>query len=348
MMMTLLLVANCALMLQPIASYIWMRLKRLRAMNTKTKLFWMPKTSSRRKKKYLLANPPVVECTDVQLITKNVTGVTELETTLLGETILYVKAACLEYLKDGQTAADSLFIALKVYKTKLDVHGKEWEKLLLDDFDIKPGRFRVWDFRHLNYLLTGKRTGDRDGNGGTRQKKEKKVPSGLTAEQIKANANLKQAKEEFGAAAEAGNEQAKTYLASYEEAAAAEAAAGVSTTEIEVPEPQPDLSYAVALANLVLKTYKEMYDTKQGPSNLRMDALKELADMVLGQPTDYDKRMAADAAKSVPKSPTAPAKKKRGRPSNPYAAADEIVLRIQQNGLNITDELGYMTNLAEL
>jgi hypothetical protein len=283
-----------------------------------------------------LINPPVVtDCTDIKLVTStSVTRVTDLKTTLLEETIVYVKEAILGFLKDGQTAVDSLYIALKVYKEKLDVRGKEWEKILLDDFGIKSGAFRMWEFRNLNLLLTGKRTGIRDGNGGG-SKNGKKTPR-ISQAQIDAQANLAQAKKEFGDAAEQGNEQAQTILAGYEKEA------GVTTVEIELPETSAaDTLYEILEKTRVTLIHEECDNP---PTKTEIETANEVWDTFIKWVTDTDmldqitmnvgdlnareatdmalhelavKIQAAENAASVMEPQ---AKKKRGRPSKKAAA----------------------------
>jgi alkylated DNA repair dioxygenase AlkB len=83
------------------------------------------------------------------------------------------KAALTTYIKErveqGRQLSIELLAALIEMKSRCKDEGT-WHKTLLD-CGIKPGTWRQWEFRELNAITTGKRTGDRkNGSGGTRGK----------------------------------------------------------------------------------------------------------------------------------------------------------------------------------
>ena len=126
-----------------------------------------------------------------------------------------------QYVRDrfdqGQRTCDELKDALEELKDRAKTDGV-WQQTLLD-CGINPGTWRQWQFRDLNKLTVGTRTGS---------KKTKTIPAGISQAQIAANAALKEANEKFGKAAAAGNEIAKAIIAEYE------VDAGVSTVETEI------------------------------------------------------------------------------------------------------------------
>ena len=182
----------------------------------------------------------------------------------LGERVLAdEKLAADEYKRiKGQRlqVTYEVICALRELKSRCKA-SKTWEKAL-NECGIVPSTWRSWDCRELNQLTTGKRT-----------KSRKPKPDGRSLAQVRADV----------AAAKAGIDAQR-----------ADAAAQPDPIEpkyIDAPVDSP----AIALAKKVIETYKELASGVQ-PSILRWDALKELAESVMGiNPTFNEERVALES-----------------------------------------------------
>ena len=133
-----------------------------------------------------------------------------------------------QYVRDrfdqGQRICDELKAALQELKDRAKTDGV-WQQTLLD-CGINPGTWRQWQFRDLNKLTVGTRTGNRN-------PKPKIIPSGISTSQIAAQAALKDAHEQLDKTAAGdgvGAEQAKAIIKK------CEIEAGVSTEKIEIED----------------------------------------------------------------------------------------------------------------
>jgi hypothetical protein len=133
------------------------------------------------------------------------------------------------YVKDRMAAGRAVFAelldALKELKSRCKDEGV-WHATILE-CGIKPGTWRQWEFRELNQLTTGKRTGSRNVVA--------RSPVGNPERTAAAN-NLAEAKEQFGKAAADGNEQAAAIIADYEKELADATAGDEPTAEVKNDE----------------------------------------------------------------------------------------------------------------
>jgi hypothetical protein len=135
-----------------------------------------------------------------------------------------------QYVRDkfneGQRVCDELMAALLELKDRAKTDGV-WQQTLLD-CGIKPGTWRQWQFRDLNKLTVGTRTGNRN-----LKPTPKIVHVPVTAEQIAAMARLSDAHKQLDKTAAGdgdGAEQANAIIKQ------CEIDAGVSTEEIDVED----------------------------------------------------------------------------------------------------------------
>jgi alkylated DNA repair dioxygenase AlkB len=103
----------------------------------------------------------------VPSVRDGVTGVTPTNYIVKAMSMPALKSYVKERVEQGRQLSIELLAALIEMKSRCKDQGT-WHKTLLD-CGIKPGTWRQWEFRELNAITTGKRTGDRkNGSGGTR------------------------------------------------------------------------------------------------------------------------------------------------------------------------------------
>jgi hypothetical protein len=259
-------------------------------------------------------NPPVTELTDVKQIIKTkpevlapaakpFTKITVMENMVKDMKTPQLKEFIKLRIAEGQQTVDSIVVALRELKSRYK-QDKVWEKTLLE-LGIKPGTWRQWEFRELNLLTTGKRTGNRDGND-KMPKVTIKVPAEISQAEINAFANLRTAQKEWCAD---GSPVIAEYMAE----------AGITCTPV-VPAPTPKTvavetrDWPSIVANF-LATIKAANKNPNKKTRAAISAMESLLATPFESPTPTQ-------ATEAP----APAKKKRGRTRTRFVLIDETAL----------------------
>jgi hypothetical protein len=195
--------------------------------------------------------------------TVNVTAEPDIYKVVLAMKTPELKQYVRDKFDEGQRICDELKAALQELKDRAKSEGV-WQQTLLD-CGINPATWRSWNFRELNKLTTGTRTGSRNP-----KPTPKIVHSPVTNEQIAAMARLSDAHEQLDVAAAKGNEQAKAIIKK------CEIEAGVSTDEVEV-EDTPSVDWKAELSRLVTAIKRDkMFDNLDSHTRAAITASEDL------------------------------------------------------------------------